>query len=89
MSLSPELPQAATQPLCRTRTTGGRPDPSHLLSGLLLRHPPREVVAFTIDSSHFNFSDEVVLVVAQSANGTGDDNWLNETVELSWMSPTA
>ncbi len=31
---------------------------------------------------HFDHSDEVVLVVAQSADGTPDGNWLEEMIEL-------
>ena len=38
--------------------------------------------AFTIDMSHFSHSDEVMLVVAQSADGSGDTNWVDEKVEL-------
>ena len=38
--------------------------------------------AFTIDMSHFSHSDEVMFVVAQSANGSGDPNWVDEKVDL-------
>ena len=37
---------------------------------------------FTIDSSHFEHSDEVTLVLAQSAAGDPDPNWVGEMVEL-------
>ena len=42
---------------------------------------------FTVDSSHFTHSDEVVLVVAQSTHtgataGDPDPNWVSERVEL-------
>ncbi len=32
--------------------------------------------------THFSHSDEVELVIAQSADGTPDPNWLGETIEL-------
>ena len=62
-------------------------------SGDLARITGGAAVSFVIHSDRFNHSDEVVLVVAQSpalpvvsgddiTDGTGDDNWVNEMVEL-------
>ena len=38
--------------------------------------------ALLIPPGSFTDSDEVVLLVSQSADGTGDDNWLHERIEL-------
>ena len=63
-------------------------------AGALARIIGGAVESFVIHSDRFNHSDEVVLVVAQSpalpvvsggadiTDGTGDDNWVNEMVEL-------
>ena len=37
---------------------------------------------FRLHNERFEHSDEVVLVVAQSEDGTGDSNWVSESVEL-------
>ena len=59
--------------------TATGPVPIGALSGLTANGP---TAAFTLDNSHFDHSDEVTLVVAQSQQGSGDSNWVSENVEL-------
>ena len=59
--------------------TTGAPTPIGDLTALTANS---STAAFTLDHSHFDHSDEVTLVVAQSQSGSGDTNWVSEMVEL-------
>ena len=62
--------------------TGDRGDGETTGGYLAIGEPISGNMIFRIHPSHFEFSNEVVLAVAQSPDGSGDPNFTDEMVEL-------